>query len=519
MRASFCFLYNQWCRLRARSYTRINTLGLSALLQLLNDPLAILRSGFTLSYLACYVLLKIADDCGEEQDSEYLSKDDATIVSLVFCRGLLRRTRRYLFAYWRAGVAVQCITSLWSFEHFQRLNLATLLWTLPFSMLFMLILPCTLILLICASGLLLQVADWLWSSFAGGILFVLDVALTVLEKLLSAGQHCRLSIYASERQLVLIWVVFLLIIFCHYVQRQLPIMTKVMIRLSVGLVGVLIIAEIFFYGGWNKVWQFYQLDVGQGNSAILISPDNKTLLIDGGKPGQGEKTLIPALNYLGIDHLDAALITHLHADHYGGVIDLLPWGKVDKVILPKYSTVKEDFADLIEQRYPDLSVQPQVIVAKRGDDISLGTEDIAVLYPSTEIADSVEDLNDTSLVLLIDIGVKMMLTGDLTARGEEYLLAQGEDLHCAVLQVPHHGSTTSSTEDFLQATAAEYGIISVGKNNYGHPNPDVLARLQQQMHIWRTDRDGAILLTVADGRLAERAWLFAEPLLNRIYFQ
>lgn len=242
----------------------------------------------------------------------------------------------------------------------------------------------------------------------------------------------------------------------------------------------------------------YIIDVGQGES-ILITTDEKSMLIDAGENNMGDEVL-EFIDTLGLDSLDYALATHPHSDHIGGldtVLENIPVGEVlfghipDK-LTPTTKTY-EDVLDIIEQKNIPLT---QV---DSGDTIDLGSGAVVtVLGPVTE---EVEDLNNTSVVCRLDFGeTSFLFNGDQEEPMEQLLIENNANLDCDMMTMGHHGSSTSSSREYLDAVSPEYASISCGKaNKYGHPHDETVENLEQlDIPYYRTDLSGNITFT-SDG--------------------
>ncbi len=253
-------------------------------------------------------------------------------------------------------------------------------------------------------------------------------------------------------------------------------------------------------------------DVGQGDSALIEVPFGHRVLVDAGPaalgwhgPDSGRDVIVPYLKSRGIRSLDALVVTHGHADHYGGAAAVFSSIRVEKLVVT---------ADLIEAgRVPRLLEQAdaagtRIVTLARGDSLRLGPDCALVcLAPSELWASRAPTENDRSIVLSARLdGLRVLLTGDIEAPTERMLRASGSPIETDILKVAHHGSSTSSTGDFLQASLAEIAVISVGrKNRYGHPCPHAVARLGGTVReLFRTDLDGAIVVDVGRKRTLVR---------------
>jgi competence protein ComEC len=240
------------------------------------------------------------------------------------------------------------------------------------------------------------------------------------------------------------------------------------------------------------------LDVGQGDS-ILLRDGPHAVLVDGGgwKSGDlGGRVLLPALLSEGVRRLDAVVMTHPDRDHCGGLVDIAAYLPVKEVWMGPGWGEKGCAGRLAE--LPGTRVRH----LWAGQKAALGRWKFRVLHPEPE-----EDrgTNERSLVIRAEaFGRSVLLTGDVESWAEMRLLSCCErDVRVDLLKVAHHGSTTSSTEPFLEAARPKLALISAGVNNlYHHPSPVILDRLAEHgIRVLRTDRDGMILVRLReDGR-------------------
>ncbi len=237
------------------------------------------------------------------------------------------------------------------------------------------------------------------------------------------------------------------------------------------------------------------LDVGQGDAAVIRTPGGHWLLVDAGPrtPGfdAGRSVVVPFLRRHGVRLLDAIVVSHAHADHLGGVpsvLDRIPAGEVLEPALPTPDPLYTGFlAQLDEQGEP-------WIPARRGDRFEIDSVRFRVLHPDTLWSEWALDLNENSVVLLVEYrGFRAILSGDAGLPAESLLA--GRVGHVNLLKVGHHGSRGATGLAWLRELRPQEAVISVGENRYGHPSPEALARLGDAgAEVWRTDRDGTIEL-------------------------
>ena len=244
------------------------------------------------------------------------------------------------------------------------------------------------------------------------------------------------------------------------------------------------------------------IDVGQGDCELIMLPDKKTLLIDGGDVGT-EDEVVDYLKAEGIEKIDYMLATHPHADHIGGLDDLLNNFEVGTFIMP-YIPESDVPTTKVYEKLIDavLNNGCEVEMAKAGAEICKGDDYSATcLSPVNENNDG---LNNYSAVVRLEYkDTAYIFTGDAEQQAEEDILNSGAELSADVIKVGHHGSYTATTLNFLNAVNPEYAVISVGEDNkYGHPHSVTINKLQQRCEVFRTDKSGTVTL-VSDGKSIE----------------
>ena len=235
------------------------------------------------------------------------------------------------------------------------------------------------------------------------------------------------------------------------------------------------------------------LNVGQADCALL-STKGHYMVIDGGNNGDAD-TILSYLEGQGVEKLDAVVGTHPHEDHIGSLDAIINHFDVDAVYMPKIMHTSKTFEDVLD------AVANKGLKIKSpspGDTIDFNGLEIEVLGPQREY----KDFNNNSIVLKVNAGeTAFLFTGDAEETAEKDILQAGYDLLADVLKVGHHGSSTSSSQAFLQAVKPKYVVISVGVgNSYHHPEEEALQRLQSiGAEIYRTDLQGNIVCTT-DGK-------------------
>ncbi len=238
-------------------------------------------------------------------------------------------------------------------------------------------------------------------------------------------------------------------------------------------------------------------DVGQGDAAMVILDDGKSLLIDAGTESSGEYVVLPALNYYGIVKPDLCFLTHLHSDHGGGFLPLVKDRRLMSIFTP-YTMSSGELQDLfLEMENSEIAIN---LTAKDDRIVLSESVSIRVIGPS-EITENGGN-RDSAILLLTVAQTDILFMGDAGFREENLILdaltaGEMKDLSIDVLKVGHHGSRYSSGEEFLLAMDPEVSVISVGDNNYGHPSGDATANiLSSGSTLYRTDQDGAVIINI-----------------------
>lgn len=238
------------------------------------------------------------------------------------------------------------------------------------------------------------------------------------------------------------------------------------------------------------------LDAGQGDSEFIELPDGRCMLIDASIKEYGDD-IADYIRSCGYDEIDYLVATHPHADHIGGMSEVVNSFDIGEIYMPKVSSDSKTFENLLTS-ISDKGLQ--ISTAKAGKTIYSDSElSIDILSPAD---DEYESTNDYSAVIKITYGSSSFLfTGDAEELVEEQMLSTYySDLSADVLKVGHHGSSTSSSMSFLRAVSSKYSVISCGADNsYGHPHNEVLARLSAiGTDVYRTDTEGTVTI-ICDG--------------------
>ena len=249
-------------------------------------------------------------------------------------------------------------------------------------------------------------------------------------------------------------------------------------------------------------FELHLLDVGQG-LGVLIEADGHYMLIDGG----GRKSSSFVVSYMKqqeIDHFDMIALSHYDEDHMSGEIGVLSVFPDETLLLPSYEGEGDLYQSFCRAA---ITNGAEILHPHAGEEYRLGNATVSMIGPART---DYELVNDRSLALRITYGdVSCIICGDAEQTAEMEMASSGEDLSADVYVANHHGSRTSSTDDFLDAVAPDYALISCGRDNsYGHPAEEALQRLHERgIQIYRTDLQGTIIL-YSDG---DTYWFNQDP--------
>lgn len=272
------------------------------------------------------------------------------------------------------------------------------------------------------------------------------------------------------------------------------------------ILNIVIIFQSFVQDNFLKNGvEIYFLDVGQGDSTIIRTAKNKTIVIDGGEGEKsgfdyGKNVLFPFLINKGVRKIDFLIFSHFDSDHCGGLIYLLENIKVDNILIGKQFEKNENLEYIVNLANKK---HVKIIELQAGNKINIEkNSSLEILWPSETENISENSINNNSLVCkFVYKNFSMLLTGDIESIAEEKLLGKYKNtnrLNANILKIAHHGSKTSSIQEFLDEVNPKIALIGVGrKNKFGHPNQEVLERLKEKgIQIYRTDQNGEIQIIV-----------------------
>lgn len=267
--------------------------------------------------------------------------------------------------------------------------------------------------------------------------------------------------------------------------------------ISFSIIIVIIILTLSFIPQKMKI---YFIDVGQGDSSLIITPKNKKILIDGGGTefgdfDVGKNILVPYLLDRKIKTLDYIIISHFDTDHCQGILYVMEKLNVRNIIIGKQYDKSENF-----EKFIDIAKKKniKIDIVKSGDRLNI-EKDIYfdVIWPDEKNMISDNWINNNSLVCKLNYKeFSILFTGDIEKIAEKAILEKYDILKSTILKIAHHGSKTSSTVDFLKNVAPKVALIGVGEdNNFGHPSSQTIENLEKMnILIYRTDLMGEIAI-------------------------
>ncbi|MEA1909888.1 MAG: ComEC/Rec2 family competence protein [Patescibacteria group bacterium] len=240
-------------------------------------------------------------------------------------------------------------------------------------------------------------------------------------------------------------------------------------------------------------FRIYSLDVGQGDAALLITPNGEQILVD---TGANDEIITLLNNHISLwdRELDLVVISHWHDDHAGGLLSVLDNFEVNELLAP--NTTPERYGNTFSENL-------NINYADPSDDYTWGSVSWDTLWPPFGW-EATDDPNDDSIIAKVSFsGTDFLFTGDAPSEIEQGVLSIYPTLTADIVKISHHGSKYSSSQNFVDTLNAKVGIISAGLNNrYNHPHQEALDRWNAAgVEIYRTDQDGTIEIIIAPERI------------------
>lgn len=312
-----------------------------------------------------------------------------------------------------------------------------------------------------------------------------------------------LTIYLKVPNIIQIILYYTIIIKFLFKSKR-----KIVNKILTSIIVISIISQLIqsSYSMLFRRFEINMIDVGQGDSTLIVTPKNKKILIDGGGNENydiGENVLIPYLLNKKIKQIDYLMISHFDTDHVGGTLKVLEKLKVKQVIV---SQQKEDSSNF--QKFLKIAEKRniKIIVVKAGDKIQIEKNIyIDILWPTEKMKIEDNPLNNNSIIAKLIYGnTSILFTGDIEAEAEKEIVKKyDKNLKSDILKVAHHGSKTSSTQDFIDKVNPKIALIGVGyKNKFDHPSYTTIKTLEKRkIIIYRTDLMGEINIKIINNKI------------------
>ncbi len=483
LRALLMFFALVGGKLLGRERDSLTALSLAALATLVYNPFFLFTPGFQLSYAGVLFILFLYPELKSFLNFLPVFLQDLTAVSLAAQLGVLPLT-----AYYFGQISLIALLS----------NLVLL----PFMS------------LVLGGGLLAAVLVNIWSGAGVLFLFLLSPLLTfflIITDAFAAVPLASLGVSFSLAFLIFYYACFLVIINRQQVKQHLiscvascNFSRERIILVTLLLVCLLLVGGLLAGALQSRILEVVFLDVGQGASVYVRTPSGKNLLVDTGGAlftsgdwDVGREIVVPFLKAKEVEQLDILFITQPSVDHYRGAFAVLAAFPPRLLAVGCLQGNEEDaeYRQLLSlAREKDI----EIVQLLAGDRINLEEGlTLQILNPPQRFFTGSSAENNNSLVIRLEYGqASFLFTGDIEATAEKHLVESSISLESTFLQVPHHGSRTSSTEEFLEKVNPVYAVIPVGQfNHFGHPSPKVIERLNSRgVGLFRTDLHGAVII-------------------------
>jgi competence protein ComEC len=461
IRASFLTLIFLWSKAFYRDGDFINILSLTLIINLLINPYSLFTVSLQLSYLIVLSIYLLTD---------FLNKIFPNIISISLSAQL-------------GAFAI----SAYYFNKYAYIGIITNLWLIP---LIAILLPFSFFIIILAIT---------FPPAAVIMVPLLEFAFYIMFKgleLMSFIQGDMLVLAEPNIIYVILYYIILFSIPYLFKKRIILLKAKKYKKLQyISAVLFVIIFSLFFLKFNSGLLEVNFLAVGQGDGIYIKFPNNENMLIDTGPPGnngrQVEHNIISFLNYKGVKKIDYLIITHFDSDHSGGLKHLLERKKVKNILISEHK--EEPLINYLENAAESKKHIELFYISEQNN---FKIEECYLNFLNPPKNKVFKDKNENSIVFNLGYGkYTFLFTGDLSKEGENRILDKNKINNINVLKLGHHGSRTSTGNRLLDECRPDLAVISVGKNNYGHPAGEVLDKLKQRnIRFLRTDKNGAVII-------------------------
>ena len=467
-----------------------NSLALSLLLILINNPYSILNIGLQLSYLATIGIVGFSRKIRKKIDNFKFLKNNLVIRKNNKIQTLVNKIKENLSVMFSAQILILPIM-IYNFNIIGTYFIIS-------NLLVSVIIGTTIFL-----SILLVTSSFIFFPISKILSHILTILLQLLIIISNISKLPFSKIYIPTPSILSIILYYVMIYVLNFLDnvyskesdsyyriRNLIAIFKYRIRKNRLRVKKVIIATFVLMIIINiipKNLKVHFIDVGQGDSTFIVTPHNKTILIDGGGSlnknfDVGEKTLVPYILDRGYTKIDYIFVSHFDFDHVGGILSILEELKVGKIIIGKQFENSENYEKIIKIARKK---KIEIIQVDKENDIVIDEVKFNIIWPDKENIIKENSLNNNSLVMkMIYKNFSMLFTGDIEEIAERKIIDTYKDnsdiLKSDVLKTAHHGSKTSSINEFLKLVKPKIALIGVGKTNtFGHPNIEVLERLER----------------------------------------
>lgn len=472
-----------------------NNLGISALIILLYNPYTILNIGFQLTYLGTLGIILL--------NQNVLHNVGASIARPCIDKRLYHmknKLKKFIVKSIFISLSVQILIAPIIIFNFNMLSYNFLISSIIATPIF-------------AGIMIVGIFSLIIGSICFPILQILLDSLIFISKFISNLPFSKITIPTPS----VFWLVSYYIVCIAILLSKSKLIFRIVksrekiINMLKKLVAILLMLCLIFSCVQkfnNRDLRIFFIDVGQGDSSLIITPKNKVILIDGGGSQNesydvGKSVLVPYLLDRGITKIDYMMVSHFDNDHVGGLMYVLENLKVKNILISKQSKDSKEYKEFIQIAKKR---KIKVITIKQGDAIKIENDiSFYILYPTAKL--EFDDLNNNSIVAKMTYkNFSILFTGDIEKEAESKILKKynTDILQSTVIKIAHHGSKTSTTEGFIDLVNPKIALIGAGKdNNFGHPNKEVLDRIENLgSKIYRTDMHGEISLKVnREGRI------------------
>lgn len=473
-----------------RKQDTITTIALSSIIILINNPYSILNIGFLLSYGGTIGIILFVNKISIESKKDFF-----------------QRFKSYLKDICIVTISAQTIIMPIIIYYFN---------TISFTFIISNIIASLIIGPIIMVGLVIIAISFFKIPIISLIIKIYNILIAILMKTADIISKIPISkIYLktpTTLEIIFYYSVVFLIVLLIYIKKSNRKFIKKIIQIDIYNL------KSFFINNRNKVLIFISIislisitsikipkelkinfiDVGQGDSCLITTPQNKKVLIDSGGSESydvGKNVLLPYLLDKRITKIEYIMISHFDTDHCKGFEYVLENIKVKNVIISKQSEASENFKQIMKIIRKK---RINLIIVQKGSKIKIDNfTTVDIISPQSEnIADN---MNDNSIVAKLEAyNFSILFTGDASEKIEKELIKEKINLKSDILKVSHHGSRTGTSEEFLKSVKPKIALIGVGENNkFGHPTEDVIKRLtENKVKIYRTDTDGEISIKI-----------------------